>query len=143
MDLSIELIPPGSADGAPRIGISIETAGLAYDLPFPVQITPKKIAGGPSAGLMFTLTVYDLLTEEDLTGGRKIAGTGTIDINGNVGPIGGVQQKVAAAERAGAEYFLCPAQNYADAVAVAKEIEVVQVTTAEEAIEFLKSLPPA
>jgi PDZ domain-containing protein len=143
VDLTIELIPPASADGTPRIGISIETAGLTYDLPFPVEITPKKIAGGPSAGLMFTLTVYDLLTEEDLTGGRKIAGTGTIDANGNVGPIGGVQQKVAAAERAGAEYFLCPEQNYADAAAVADEIEVVQVTTAEEAIEFLRSLPPA
>ena len=91
---------------------------------------------------MFTLGVYDLLTPGDLTGGRKIAGTGTISLDGSVGPIGGVQQKVVAAERAGAEYFLSPAENYDDAVAMAKHIKVIKVTTAQEAIDFLKSLPP-
>jgi len=66
---------------------------------------PQKVTGGPSAGLMFTLGVYDLVTGQNLTGGRKIASTGTIDVEGNVGIIGGVQQKVVAAEQAEAEYF--------------------------------------
>ena len=102
---------------------------------------PLRIIGGPSAGLMFALTVYNMLTPTDLTGGRKIAGTGTISPDGKVGPIGGVTQKVAAAEAVGAEYFLSPAENYPDALAVAKRIKVVQVTTIDEAIAFLQGLP--
>jgi PDZ domain-containing protein len=75
-----------------------------------------------------------------LTGGRKIAGTGTINLDGSVGPIGGVEQKVAAAEAAGAEYFLSPVQNYDDARAAAQHIKVVSIATAEQAIAFLRSL---
>jgi PDZ domain-containing protein len=91
---------------------------------------------------MFTLTVHDMVTPADLTGGRVIAGTGTINLDGTVGPIGGVQQKVAGAEYAGAEYFLSPPENYDDARSVARQIKVVKVATAEEAIQFLRSLPP-
>ncbi|MFQ5595639.1 MAG: S16 family serine protease, partial [Anaerolineae bacterium] len=101
----------------------------------------QKIAGGPSAGLMFTLTIFNLLTPEDLTGGRRIAGTGTINLDGEVGPIGGVEQKVAGAEGAGAEYFLSPPENHEDALRVAEHIKVVEVATAEEAIQFLRGLP--
>jgi Lon-like protease len=133
-------VPTMNSDGMVKIGITIEQYSAGYTLPFPVDIVPEKVNGGPSAGLMFTLAVYDLTTENDLTGGRKIAGTGTIDLNGNVGPIGGVRQKVVAAERAGAEYFLCPEENYEDAVATATHIEVIKVKTAQEAIDFLKSL---
>jgi PDZ domain-containing protein len=140
--LSVPTMEPETAGGSVRIGISIVQHNSGFNLPFPVQINAQKVNGGPSAGLMFTLGVYDLLTQGDLTGGRKIAGTGTIDLDGSVGPIGGVQQKVVAAERAGAEYFLCPADNYNDAVAMAKHIKVIKVTTAQEAINFLKSLPP-
>ena len=78
---------------------------------------------------------------QDLTGGRKIAGTGTIDLEGNVGPIGGVQQKVVAAEQAGAEYFLSPPENYPDALAMATHITVIKIATAQDAINFLHSLP--
>lgn len=131
-----------SSTGRMLIGISVEPTSQRVDMPFPVSITPEKVAGGPSAGLMFTLAVYDALTPGDLTGGHKIAGTGTIDLDGNVGAIGGVQQKVAAAEQAGAQYFLVPKDNYADAQAVAGKIKVVQVGTAKEAIAFLQSLPP-
>ena len=90
---------------------------------------------------MFTLTVDNLLSKEDLTGGRKIAGTGTINLDGTVGPIGGVKQKVFAAEAVGAKYFLCPVDNYADAVSVAKNIQVVKIATVQQAIDFLNSLP--
>ena len=106
-----------------------------------IRIVPQKIIGGPSAGLMFTLAVYNMLTPEDLTSGRIIAGTGTINPNGTVGPIGGVQQKVVGAELRGAEYFLSPPQNYQDAKAMARNIKVIEVATAEEAIQFLQSLP--
>ena len=125
-----------------RIGISIVQHNSGFSLPFPVEIVPQKVNGGPSAGLMFTLGVYDLVTGQDLTGGRKIAGTGTIDLEGNVGPIGGVQQKVVAAERAGAEYFLSPPENYPDALAMATHITVIKIATAQDAIDFLRSLPP-
>jgi PDZ domain-containing protein len=142
MDLTAKLLPPEQEGGSPKLGITVEDAGYDYKLPFPVKIVPQKIVGGPSAGLMFTLTVYNMLTPTDLTGGRKIAGTGTINIDGSVGPIGGVEQKVAAAEAAGAEYFLSPAINYADARAVARRIQVVKIETVDQALEFLKSLPP-
>ena len=140
--LSATLGAPTQPGGAPRLGIAITPAITGYSFPFTVTIVPQKTSGGPSAGLMFTLTVHDLTTPDDLTQGHKIAGTGTIDLDGNVGPIGGVQQKVVAAERAGAEYFLSPTDNYDDAVAMARKIKVVKVATAQEAIDFLKGLPP-
>lgn len=143
MDVTLPLMQPAAPGDPPRIGITIEPAGTDVKLPFPVKIVPDKIAGGPSAGLMFTLTVYDMVTPEDLTMGRVIAGTGTINLDGTVGPIGGVEQKVAAAEGAGAQYFLSPPENYEDALAVARNIKVIKVATAEQAIDFLNSLPPA
>lgn len=143
LDLAVALLPPAEPEQPPRIGITVEEAGFETHLPFPVQITPQKISGGPSAGLMFTLTVYDLVTPGDLTGGHIIAGTGTINLDGTVGPIGGVRQKVAGAEYTGAEYFLSPPENYDDARLVARQITVVEVASAAEAIDFLKGLPPA
>ncbi len=140
--VTVPLMAPSAPEQPPRIGIRIEDAGFETELPFPVQINPQKIIGGPSAGLMFALTVYNLVTPEDLTGGRIIAGTGTISPDGTVGPIGGVRQKVAGAEYAGATYFLSPPENYEDAQAVARRITVVNVASAEEAIRFLRSLPP-
>jgi PDZ domain-containing protein len=136
----VPLITPAQPGDSPRIGIVIQSAGFDLNLPFPVEIHSQKIVGGPSAGLMFTLTVYNLLTPEDLTGGRRIAGTGTISLDGTVGPIGGVEQKVAAAESAGAVYFLCPADNYDDAVAVARDIQVVKIETVDQALAFLQGL---
>jgi PDZ domain-containing protein len=140
--IDVPLLPPQTPGASPRIGIEIQSAGFDYQPPFPVSIITQKIEGGPSAGLMFTLTLYNLLMPSDLTGGRRIAGTGTINLDGTVGPIGGVKQKVFAAEAVGAQYFLCPVDNYQDAVSVASRIKVVKIATAEQAIEFLRSLPP-
>ena len=142
-EVAVRLLPPAAPGGSARLGITVESAGLDYKLPFPVKIVPQKIVGGPSAGLIFTLAVYDALTPGDLTGGRKIAGTGTINLDGAVGPIGGVEQKVAAAENAGATYFLSPAENYAAARSVARRIQVIEVTSAGQAIRFLAGLPAA
>ncbi len=142
VQISTDLIPPSAPGDTPKLGITIQTAGFNYKLPFSVQINPQKIVGGPSAGLMFTLTLYNMLTPQDLTGGYRIAGTGTINPDGSVGPIGGVKQKVAAAEAAGAVYFLAPVNDYPDAVSVARHIKVIEIGTAEQAIQFLQSLPP-
>ena len=140
-EVDVRLMAPAAPGGTPRLGITIEPAGLNYKLPFPVKIVPEKIVGGPSAGLMFTLAVYNALTPGDLTGGRKIAGTGTISLDGSVGPIGGVEQKVAAAENTGASYFLAPVDNYTAARSVARHINVVAIANAEQAIQFLAGLP--
>ncbi len=132
---------PASDNGSPKIGISVQDAGIDFKPPFPISIETQKITGGPSAGLMFTLTVYNALSSADLTGGWKIAGTGTINLDGSVGPIGGVKQKVVAAQAVGASYFLCPADNFADAVSVARGIKVVKIATVDQAVAFLRSLP--
>jgi PDZ domain-containing protein len=142
LSLALPLMTPASPGGSPRIGITIESAGFDTRLPFPVKINPEKIVGGPSAGLMFTLTVLNSLSPQDLTGGRRIAGTGTINPDGTVGPIGGVQMKVVAAEAAGATYFLSPVENYADALSAARHIQVVKIATVDQAVAFLHSLPP-
>jgi PDZ domain-containing protein len=141
LQVSVPLMASASPGDKPKIGIAIASAGFDFKPPFPISIVTQKIDGGPSAGLMFTLTVYNLLSTEDLSGGRKIAGTGTINLDGTVGPIGGVKQKVFAAESVGAKYFLCPVDNYADAVSVAKSIQVVKIATVQQAIDFLKALP--
>jgi PDZ domain-containing protein len=141
MELNVPTMSPSEPGGPVQIGITVETHVTGYTLPFPVEIVQDKIVGGPSAGLMFTLAIYSLLNPAGLNGGWNIAGTGTIDLDGNVGPIGGVQQKVVAAERAGAQYFLVPSANYQDALSAASNIKVVEIDTAQEAIDFLKSLP--
>jgi Lon-like protease len=85
--------------------------GTGYVFPFQVSVGIDDTIGGPSAGLMFALSVYDTLTPGSLTGGAVVAGTGTVSSDGRVGPIGGIQQKIAAAAAAGAEVFLAPPAN--------------------------------
>lgn len=109
--------------------------------PFDVNIRAGNI-GGPSAGLMHTLAIIDNLTEGELTRGQVIAGTGTMHPDFNVGPIGGVRQKVVAAEAAGANYILVPVQNYEAALTAPRDrIEIVPVATLQEALDFLATLP--
>lgn len=104
--------------------------------------------GGPSAGLMFTLEIYQQLMDQDLRNGHEIAGTGTIDSQGNVGQIGGIDKKVVSASESGAEIFFAPADlekgdtNYQEAKKAAAKIKtkmkVVSVKTAQEAVDYLK-----
>ena len=118
------------------IGIFMETVeGLGPK----VNFKTGRIAG-PSAGLMFSLGLYDRLTPEDLTNGQKIAGTGTIACGGVVGPIGGIQQKVAAAEQEGAVIFLAPADNAEEARSVADDIEIIPIETFDDALRYLEGL---
>jgi Lon-like protease len=116
----------------PVIGVS----GVA-NFPFPLTIDSGSI-GGPSAGLMWTLGLADLLTPGELTGGKTIAGTGTIDLDGQVGPIGGIAEKVVAAERAGARIFFAPLLDAPEARSVADDIVIVPVRTFMDAVRYLE-----
>ena len=129
--------------GRPMAGFTPGTANPRLTAPFEVTIDTAN-SGGPSAGIMYTLTILDLLTEEDLIKGNIVAGTGTIDLDGKVGPIGGVRQKVAAAQQAGARYILVPQENYADALAVKNDrVEIFAVASLQDALRVLGGLPPA
>lgn len=121
------------------LGVAMEPVNYRFDPGVDVKFETGEIAG-PSAGLMFALTLYDQLTPDDLTGGRKIAGTGTIECDGGVGPIGGVEQKVAGAEREGAEIFFAPTVNAKPARAAAGDISVVSVSDFQDAVEYLEGL---
>jgi Lon-like protease len=116
----------------PVVGIS-----TVPNFPFGVIISSGDI-GGPSAGMMWALGLYDLLTPGDLTGGRTIAGTGTIDPQGNVGPIGGVENKIAAAKQAGATAFLVPVGNLAAARTVAGDLPLVPIRSFGDALRYLQ-----
>lgn len=124
-------------DGSPRLGVMIEHRQPA---PFDVKFDLERI-GGPSAGLMFTLGVIDKIDPVDLTGGIRVAGTGTIDDEGNVGAIGGIPQKLRGAKRDGAKVFLSPAANCAEAKANAvKGLPIVRVATIDDALGALQAL---
>lgn len=97
-----------------------------------------KNTGGPSGGLIFTLGLVDLLTREDLLKGRNIAGTGTIDIDGTVGPIGGVTEKIIGAKRAGASILFISTQNCSELPAKVEGIQVIAVSKVDEAITYLQ-----
>jgi PDZ domain-containing protein len=130
-------ITPGRVPGLSHPGIGI---GSVPNFPFPLRIDSGDI-GGPSAGLMWTIGLADLLTPGNLTGGRTIAGTGAIELDGRVDPIGGVEEKVVAAERAGARVFIVPAQNAAAARSAAHDIIIVPVKTFRDAISYLERHP--
>lgn len=117
----------------------------------PIKINTDEI-GGPSAGLMFSLEIYNQLIEEDITKGYEIAGTGTISPDGEVGKIGGIDQKVVAAHKAGADIFFAPNEggmegsNYEIAVKTAKDIrtsmKIVPVDTFDDALLYLEKIEP-
>ncbi len=124
-------------------GVMLSDADVEVIFPIDVEIDSQNI-GGPSAGMMFTLEIINALTDEDITHGNRIAGTGTISRDGVVGAIGGIKQKTFGAIDAGAQYILVPANNYEDAVeAAGDDIEVVRVETIQDALTFLASLAAA
>ncbi len=142
-DTQITLGEHPDDDARGFIGVYLDTLNGNAEFPVDVAIDSRNI-GGPSAGLMYALSVMDLLTPDDLTKGHRIAGTGTIDDEGSVGAIGGIRQKVFAARDAGAEVVLVPANNYEDALrAAGDDIQVVRVETIDDALAFLETLEPA
>jgi Lon-like protease len=130
-------ITPISSEGKWRVGIY---AGSRFDFPIDVKLQLADV-GGPSGGTMFALGIYDKLTPGSLTGGEMIAGTGTIDQSGDVGPIGGIRQKLYGAVRAGATWFLAPASNCDEVVGhIPNGIQVVSMTTFTDALTAVKQI---
>lgn len=122
------------------LGIRMRDVNYAFHTSVEVKIQTGDI-GGPSAGIMLALAVYDQLTPDDLTEGQTIAGTGEIGRCGDIAPIGGIVQKIAAAKREGATVFLSPVGNFEDAEAAAgDDLEVVSIATFDDALEYLEGI---
>jgi PDZ domain-containing protein len=121
----------------PVVGI---TLGTGYDYAPEISFELGQQIGGPSAGLTFALAIYDKITEGDLLRGRHVAGTGTINPSGLVGPIGGIQEKIAGADKAGAAEFFVPAGNCADLAGLRTNVRLIKVSTLREAIGALQAL---
>ena len=113
--VAFEVTTTGSPDYPERAVMGVYV-GTGFDFPFDVRVGIDDRIGGPSAGLVFAMSVYDTLTPGSLTGGQVVAGTGTITPDGEVGAIGGVQQKIAGAAADGARLFLVPPDNCTDAL---------------------------
>jgi PDZ domain-containing protein len=127
--------------GRTGASLGIEVSDQICQLPFTVDLGLGNQIGGPSAGLMFALGIMDKVGTSDLTHGRFIAGTGTIDDTGQVGPIGGIQLKMIAARQAGATVFLAPAGNCSDVNgATPKGLTVIKVSTLHDAVHDLGAL---
>ena len=125
------------AGGRTTIGVFL---GVRFDFPFTVKIDAGNV-GGPSAGTMFALGLYDTLTPGALTGGAKVAGTGTIDSTGAVGPIGGIRQKLVGARDGGAQWFLAPADNCNEVVGhVPDGLRVVRIATFDQARSSVEAI---
>jgi len=134
----ISLAPNPFEPGA-FLGVEMRTVDFSFNPGVDVDFETGRIAG-PSAGLMLALALYDQLTPEDLTAGHEIAGTGTLDCDGEVGGIGGIRQKVAAARAKGAEIFLTPRLNVEEARQIGDGIEIVSISTFGEALSYLSDL---
>lgn len=131
--------------GFVKIGIILDE-DKEYNVNPDVKFKFKSNESGPSGGLMTTLEIYNSLTDDDLTKGYKIVGTGTIDMEGNVGMIGGVKYKLKGAIKKKADIFLVPdGENYEEAIKIKNEnnydIEIVSISTFDEALNYLTKLP--
>ena len=135
--VSLEITPKKDETGAYRIGI---LAGYKYDFPVKISLQLGDV-GGPSGGMMFALGIFDKLTPGSLTGGNYIAGTGTIDGSGVVGPIGGIQQKMFGAQIAGAKYFLAPKDNCKEVVVhIPTGLQVFKVASFKDALTAVEKI---
>ncbi len=131
-------VPTSAGDGGHAVfGIAIAPS---YKFPYDVKVNAGDV-GGPSAGTMFTLAIYDLLTPGSLTGGHQVAGTGTMSEDGSVGPIGGIRQKMLGAKRAGAKFFLAPNSDCNEAKGhVPGGLTVIKINTLKDALAALKKI---
>jgi PDZ domain-containing protein len=140
-DRTVDITTEAAPDDPERaiMGVLI---GTGYQFPFDVRVAIDESIGGPSAGLVFALSVYDTLTPGALTGGEVIAGTGTIAPDGRVGPIGGIRQKIAGAAEEGVQLFLVPPDNCSSAVLApvdSDDIQLVRADTMHDAVLALEA----
>ena len=137
LTIQTKLIEHVEYENEPMVGFLASTPNQQFIFPFEVDIKTGNV-GGPSAGMMMALNVYNLLTEDDITNGKKIAGTGTIEIDGSIGPVGGVKQKVIAAKRANAGLILVPIANYEEASVFADDnTQIVAVDSFDNALNVI------
>ena len=137
IEVETKLIEHIEYEGEPMVGFLATTINERFDFPFEVDIKTGNV-GGPSAGLMMALNVYNNLIPEDITNSLVVAGTGTIEIDGSVGPVGGIKQKVIAANRAGAKLILVPTANFEEAIPMASEsTAIVAIDSFEEALKVI------
>lgn len=130
-------VPTTRVAGHPRLGVEIQLRPQRLTLPVPVRFSLANVSGS-SAGLMFALAIYRALRGDRHHTGTSIAGTGTLALDGTVGPIEGTLQKLIAAKRAGAQIFLVPAQNFRE-VASERDLRIVPVTSFRDALAALRS----
>lgn len=137
--MTVTVTPQLSTDKPPVPIVGI-LASIDYQFPFDVTIQLQNV-GGPSGGQMFALGIIDKLTPGELNGGAQVAGTGTIDVDGNVGAIGGIRQKLYGALRAGATWFLAPKTNCSEVVGhIPQGLRVVAVGTLDDSLAALKAI---
>lgn len=130
-------------NGEPKMGVSVLTMA-EIDTDIDIEINSKDSESGPSGGMMMALMIYNAITDQDLTHGKKVVGTGTIESDGSVGMIGGIKFKVMGAAKNKADIFLVPEGNYKEAVEIKEkkgyDIEIVSVKTLSDAIKYLEGL---
>lgn len=135
--VTLTTVARSASDATPILGV---VPGVSYAFPVEVSINLQNV-GGPSAGMMFALGIYDTLTPGALTGGEHIAGTGTIDAAGEVGAIGGIRQKMIGAREAGAGWFLAPQANCGEVVGhIPAGLEVFAVSRLEQAVDVVQAI---
>ena len=135
--IETKLIEHIDYENEPMVGFLASTPNQRFVFPISIDIDTGNV-GGPSAGLMMALNVYNSLIENDITNGIKVAGTGTIEIDGSVGPVGGVKQKVIAAKNAGASLILVPTANFNDIESyIDDDTNIVPVDTFKQSLEVI------
>jgi Lon-like protease len=138
-EVDVDLVARPDEPDRPLLGVTLGTRDSVFQFPFSVTIDSGSV-GGPSAGLAFTLGIMDVLTPSSVTGGYRVATTGTIDSQGQVGPVGGVAQKAVAVRRAGIDVFLVPSSEYEEAKKYAGDMRVEAVDTLDDALRMLADL---
>jgi PDZ domain-containing protein len=134
--LSLSVLPK-QIDGKWRMGIYVQTVPT---FPFPIDVQVGNV-GGPSAGQILALAIYDKLTPGELTAGKRIAGTGTISQDGEIGPVGGVKQKMYGAKKAGVSWFLVPSENCDQVIGnIPDGLTVVKVSTIQDSLKAVKAI---
>lgn len=137
-ELEVELETVEGEEGSAAVGVLISDD---MDFPVDVSISVGEI-GGPSAGMMFALGIIDRLSEESITGGARVAGSGTVTTDGQVGGVSGIPQKMVSAHRDGAEYFFVAADSCSQVSqsAAADDLDVVRVETLTDALDALETI---
>ena len=138
--VDVRTVVSTTQEGVPVVGI---TLGQGYRYAPRISFELGQRIGGPSAGLIFALAIYDKITAGELLAGRHVAGTGSITPDGVVGRIGAIQEKIAGAEDAGATVFLVPAVNCGDLDGVRTDMTLVKVATLDDAVSALETLQQA